>query len=184
MSTMARAATLCVLWAASAGAADPYSVREAIPETGTNIARPAVYWPIPVSKSYEELTAAERRWVRDQYVRMGERDEPPYPRDGMAPILGEVALVQLHERGRGLVHLAVRVDARGEPLGVAVLKTPEPVLAKALSVTLMNTRYKPAMCDGTPCAGDFSFQYDLQLSRTHNFLADWHPIFWVIPLPR
>jgi hypothetical protein len=184
MSTMARAATLCVLWAASAGAADTYSVREAVPETGSNIARPAVYWPVPVSKTYAELSPEERRLVREQYVRLGDRDEPPYPREGMAPILNEVALVQLKERGTGLLHLAVRVDAQGVPQGVAVLKTPEPLVAKALSVTLMQARYKPALCDGTPCAGDFSFAYDLQLARTHNFLADWHPIFWVSPLPR
>ena len=44
----------------------------------------------------------------------------------------------------------------------------------------MKTRYKPALCDGTPCAGDFSFRYDLRLATPHNFLADWHPVFWMV----
>jgi len=182
MSTMARAATLCVLWAASASAADRYAVREDVPETGSNIIRATVYWPVPVNKTYAELNGEEQRIVRDEYVRLGARDEPPYPRDGMAPILADVARIQTRNLGTGLLHLAVRVDARGEPQGVAVLASPGMAIDHAAAFALMNARYKPALCDGAPCAGDFSFRYQLQTPR--NFLVAWHPVFWLVPQMR
>jgi hypothetical protein len=179
MSTMARAAALCVLWAASAGAADRYAVREDVPETGSNILKATVHWPVPVNKTYAELTSDEQRMVRDQYVTLGARDEPPYPRDGMVPILNDVARIQSHNLGTGLLHLAVHVDARGEPQGVLVLASPGKPIDHAAAYALMHMRYKPALCDGTPCAGDFSFRYRLETPR--NFLVDWHPVFWMVP---
>jgi hypothetical protein len=179
---MARAATLSLLWAASVGAADLYPVREDRPETGSSIMKATVHWPVPVGKTYAELTGEERGIVRSAYVQMGARDEPPYPRDGMAPILADVARIQAHNLGVGLLHLAVHVDARGEPQGVAVLASPGAAIDHAAAYALMHTHYKPALCDGAPCAGDFSFHYKLETPR--NFLVDWHPVFWMVPIPR
>ena len=179
MKTMARVGMLSILWAASAGAADLYAVREDVPETGSNIVKATVYWPVPVNKRYAELTGEEQRIVRDEYV-LGARDEPPYPRDGMGPILADVARIQARNLGTGLLHLAVRVDARGEPQGVTVLSSPDKGIDHGAAFALMHTRYKPALCDGAPCAGDFSFRYRLEPPR--NFLVNWHPIFWVMPI--
>jgi hypothetical protein len=183
MSAMARVGMLSVLWVASAGAADLYALREEVPETGSNIAKATVYWQVPVNKRYEELSAGEQQLVRDEYVRLGTRDEPPYPRDGMTPILTDVARIQARNLGTGLLHLAVRVDARGEPQGVAVLKSPERAIDHAVAYALMNARYKPAMCDGAPCAGDYSFKYNFE-HHTRNFIVDWHPNLWIAPLKR
>jgi hypothetical protein len=182
MKTMAMAAMLSLLWAASAGAVDKYSVREEAPETGSNIIRATVSWPVPVKKTYAQLDSEEQRIVREEYVRLGPRDEPPYPRDGMEPILADVARIQARNLGTGLLHLAVRVDARGEPQGVVVLASPGMPIDHAAAFALMHTRYKPALCDGAPCAGDFSFRYQLQAPR--NFLVGWHPVFWLVPQMR
>lgn len=185
MRTMARVGMLSILCSgAAAMAADTYVIREDVPETGSNIAKPAVTWPIPVNKRYEELTGDELRIVRDDYVSLGARDEPPYPRDGMTPILAEVARIQKRGMGTGLLHLAVRVDARGEPQGVAILKSPDPAVAHAVAYSLMNTRYRPARCDGAPCASDFSFKYRLENAYGRNFIVDWNPVLWMAPLKR
>jgi hypothetical protein len=158
-----------------------YTVREEAPETGSNIIRATVRWPVPVNKTYAQLSSEEQKTVRDEYV-LGARDEPPYPQDGMGPLLNDVARIQTRNLGAGLLHLAVRVDARGEPQGVAVLASPTPAIDHAAAFALMHTRYKPALCDGVPCAGDFSFRYRLQTPR--NFLVDWHPVFWLVPQMR
>ncbi len=184
MKKMALAGMLSLLWAASAFAADPYAVREDIPETGSNIQKSKVLWRVPVEKRYAELSSDEARIVREEYVTMGARDEPPYPRDGMTGILNEVARVQRANRGSGLLHLAVRVDARGEPLGTAVLATPDNAVAHGVALALMKERYKPALCEGAPCAGDYSFKYRLPQAYTHNFIADWHTSMWMVPLKR
>lgn len=180
MSARTTIGMLSVLWAASAGAAELYALREDIPETGSNIAKPAVYWNVPMDRRYDELTAAQQQLVRDAYVRLGARDEPPYPRDGMTPILAQVARIQARNLGTGLAHLAVRVDARGEPIGVAVLKSPDDTVSRAVAHALMGARYKPAMCDGAPCAGDYSFKYTFE-NRSRNFIVDWNPVLWMAP---
>ena len=182
MKTMAKAGMLSLMWAASAMAADVYSVREEVPETGSNIIKATVRWPVPVNKTYAQLNSEEQRIVRDEYDRLGVRDEPPYPRDGMAPILADVARIQTRNLGSGLLHLAVRVDARGEPQGVVVLASPDMAIDHAAAFALMHARYKPALCDGAPCAGDFSFRYRLETPR--NFLVGWHPVFWLVPQQR
>ena len=183
MRTMARVGMLSILWAASVGAADLYAIRD-VPETGSNIPKAAVSWPIPINKRYEDLNDDEQRFVRNDYVRLGARDEPPYPRDGVTPILGEVARIQAKGLGSGLLHLAVRVDARGEPQGVAVLRTPDNAIAHGVAYLLLHTRYKPAKCDGAPCAGDFSFKYNFESAHKRNFIVDWNPVLWMAPLKR
>ena len=184
MKTMAMAGMLSLLWATSAGAADPYAVREDVPETGSNIQKVTVLWRVPVEKQYHELSGDEVKLVHDDYERLGARDEPPYPRDGMTPILTELARIQRANRGTGMLHLAVRVDARGEPQGVAVLRSPDEAVAHGVAFTLMKTHYKPAKCDGAPCAGDYSFKYKLAPAYTHSFIVDWHTSLWMAPLKR
>ena len=154
--TMAVAGLLSLLWAAPAGAVDPYAVREDVPETGSNIQKATVHWRVPVDKQYHELSGDEVRLVHDDYERLGARDEPPYPRDGMTPILTELARLQRANRGTGMLHLAVRVDAR----------------------------YKPAKCDGAACAADYSFKYRLAPAYTHNLIVDWNTVLWMAPLKR
>ncbi|MGZ5666324.1 MAG: hypothetical protein ACXWHB_01735 [Usitatibacter sp.] len=160
------AALLSLLWASSALAEDVYTIQGEFLDTGSNIPRVAVAWPVPINKSYAELTPDQKAKVRDDYVKMGARDEPPYPRDGMMPILREIVRIQNNSEHAGMMHLAVHVDATGQPHGVAVLQSPEEPATKAVTFLLMHTTYKPAICDGAPCAGDYSFKYETQRSHS------------------
>lgn len=167
MRATARVAVLLsMLWASSALAEDVYAIHREFLDTGSNIPRVAVAWPVPMNRTYAELTADQKAKVRDDYVKMGARDEPAYPRDGLMPILREVARIQNGSEHPGMMHLAVHVDANGQPTGVAVLKSPEEAATTAVSFVLMHTAYKPALCDGAPCASDYSFKYDLQRSHS------------------
>jgi hypothetical protein len=165
-----------LLWAASAAAKDQYVIHEERPETGSNISKVALTWPVPIERRYGELTGDEQRIVRAAYIRLAADDEPAYPRDGMAAILGEAARIGSQSTDKGWVHLAVRVDATGQPRGVAVLTSPNERVARAVSYVLMNSAYKPALCGGKACESDFSFRYDIPQPR--NFLVDWNHTHW------
>ena len=182
MGPVARAGMLAaVVGVTSAVAADMYALRAEHPETGSNIARLVSTWPVPVEARYEDLTPEQKRVVRADYVTLGPNDEPAYPRYGMASILREVAKVdtQLNPvTNKGVLHLAVRVDANGQPRGVGVLKTPDEKLARAISLALMQAEYKPATCSGRPCDSDYSFRYDFRYDKPRNFLVEWPPSFW------
>jgi hypothetical protein len=179
MRTMERVgAALSLALAGAAVAADRYALREDVAPTGTNIVRAAVVWPVPINRSYEELTGEQKNLVRDEYVKLGARDEPPYPLEGMTPILRELAKVSAQDFDSGLLHLAVRVDANGHPLGVAVLASPNRNMEEAMGLALLDATYKAAKCDGKPCEGDFSFKYRFELERHHTARTYWNPAMW------
>ena len=120
-----------LLFAVSAMAAERLVLREEMPETGTNLSRIALTWPVPIDARYGELSDSQKAIVRADYEKLGPRDEPAYPAQGMAPLLKDLArtrnsyLVQ-----DGMIHIAVRVDSSGHPLGVGVLQAPNEVLAR------------------------------------------------------
>jgi len=173
----------CVLAAGLLGslgaiANDQYVLREDVPETGSNIHRAALLWPVPPSAKYDELSADQKRLVRADYVNLAANDEPPYPAYGMVPVLRDVAKMRASHLSEGLIHIAVRVSASGEPQGVAVLASPDEHLARAVAFSLMHTQFKPATCAGRPCDGDYSFRYDFRHSYPSNFVVGWHPVMW------
>jgi hypothetical protein len=179
MRTMARVgAALALSMATAAVAADQYALREDAPVIGTNIVRAAVVWPVPINRRYEELSSEQRHIVRDDYVTLASGDEPPYPAEGMAAVLREVAKIQSQEMASGLLHLAVRVDASGHPRGIAVLASPSQAIEQSVAIALLDAAYKPGKCDGKPCDSDFSFKYRFELDRHHTSRAYWNPVMW------
>jgi hypothetical protein len=187
MGIVSKAAMLAALGCitGAAVAKDMYVLRDEHPETGSNINRYVLMWPVPPEARYEELTPDQQRMVKAEYVTLGASDEPAYPAYGMAPLLREVLkLTKSNAVPDGLVHLAVRVDASGQPRGIGVLSSPETGLTRAIGFALMQTRFKPARCGGNPCDSDYAFSYRFERQNPRNFLVhDWAPVFWLAPLP-
>ncbi|HEX4779386.1 MAG TPA: hypothetical protein VH301_01450 [Usitatibacter sp.] len=177
LAQWAVAATL--LGSMGAVAADQYELRQDVPETGSNIPRVALLWPVPVDATYAELSPAQKQAVRDDYVRLAGDDEPAYPLHGMTMVLREIAKMRTsYVPNTGVIHVAVRVDSTGRPRGVAVLTSPDEHLSRAVAFTLMHTSYKPATCAGRPCDSDYSFRYDFQRSHPSTFVVGWPPVLW------
>ena len=164
--------------AITASAADMYALRDDQPETGSNIYRTLVTWPVPIDARYEELTAQQKALVRADYVQLAADDEPPYPAYGLTGPLREIGNLRRAWVDGGVIHVAIRVDAEGRPLGAAVLKAPDEKVAKAVTFTLMHTRYKPARCHGAPCEADYSFRYSMMQRNPQQFIVDWNPVLW------
>lgn len=160
-------------------AKDQYALRADVPETGSNISRTALLWPVPVEATYDELSPAQKEVVRSDYVNLAPGDEPAYPAYGMVPVLRDIAKMRAsYIPNTGVIHLGVRVDSRGHAQGVAVLATPDELLARAVAFTLMHATYKPAKCAGRPCDSDYSFRYDFQRSHRSNPIVGWAPMMW------
>ena len=164
----------------AAAAKDPYALWEDVPETGSNIARASLMWPVPPGASYDELTPDQKQTVRSEYLKLGANDEPPYPYYGPGGVLRDVARMRRSNIPMtGKMHFAVGVDSAGNPYGVAVLASPDTQLSKAMAFALMHTRYKPAKCDGRPCAGEYSFYYDFSRSYpTGMVVTEWPYVLW------
>jgi hypothetical protein len=151
-------APACSVALAQDAAAKPgFSMKEDYPRTGTNIRRSTMSGgALPFDKSYAELSPEQQRMLKSRYEQMEEGDEPPYPVDGMGPLLQALSKANQAARGGlGVLSLEVMVDATGTPTKVEVLESPDAKLSQYAAHIAMLTRFKPALCKGTPCAMGF-----------------------------
>lgn len=155
---LATLALPCCLAAAQDAAPKPgFSLKEDTPRTGSNIKRDTVWGgALPYDKAYAELTPEEQRTFKARYMEMAEGDEPPFPVDGLGPLLGAISKAnQAARAGFGRLEMDVFVDETGTPSKVDVIQSPDARLAKHAATIAMLTKFKPALCKGTPCAMGF-----------------------------
>ena len=168
----ALAATV-LLAAAPALAQDSYGIFEDQPAVGSTIKRRLISWPVPINRTYAELSPEHREVVRKAYPDLAPSDEPPYPARGMEPLLREIAVVQKSQVGEGPVKITVKIDEKGEAQSVASLASPNRTITQLVAFALMREKYKPGTCGGRPCARDFVFEHafgrDMRGAPSENF---------------
>lgn len=114
-----------------------------------------------MNRRYHELTDAERQVVNEFYEDVAPGDEPPFPADGLKPIIQAVYKAQRKLQVEGELKLIVSVDANGQATEVAALASPSPEMTKFASMVLLLTKFKPAVCGQKPCAMQFPFNFSL-----------------------
>ena len=119
-------------------------------------------WVLPFDKPYAALTKDQQTMVRSQYEQMSESDEPPYPIDGLGSIYDPVARAQQRLLVKGQFYAMVEVDAIGQPTAVAIHRTPSAKVSKFVAAIILATKFKPALCDGTPCSMGFPVRVEFQ----------------------
>lgn len=140
-----------------------YSIKQDRPDAGSHILRETVNSDLPPDKPYGELTAEQQRAVKSQYEKMGPDDEPPYPLKGPQGLYKAMVVGQNKRLARGTLSLVVNVDSRGEAESVAVLSSPDPDLTQFAARLLIQAKYKPARCNGAPCAMQYPFRINLDV---------------------
>lgn len=142
----------------------PFHLKHETPDPGSAVVRTGAWsQDIPFDRAYADLTPGQRDAVRGWYEAMGPRDEPPFPVGGMKPL--ELRILRAHNRLRavGELFLTARVEADGRVSEVRVIKTPDPDMSKAVTAALMETPFKPALCDGKPCAMEFPLKQNFRV---------------------
>jgi hypothetical protein len=134
-----------------------FSIKEEAPRTGSNLKRNEVWGSsLPYDKTYAELTPDQQRMLRGRYVQMSEGDEPPFPVDGIGPLYKAIGKAAEAAGGvLGKLELDVHVDASGTATRVEVLRSPDAKLSRYAGHIAMLTKFKPALCNGKPCAMGF-----------------------------
>lgn len=152
---------------AQAGAADAPTQRALRDSTSTtgSIIRKQVGWnnKIPLNKTYAQLTPEQKGYFHAMYESIPPGDEPPFPLQGMKPIVSAILKGQAQRVARGELRMAVTVGADGKGQKVEVYGgVDDPELLKFAATVLLMTRYKPAVCSGQPCTMQFPFNLQLQ----------------------
>lgn len=144
--------------------ATEYVVKQNAPSPGTNFRRDVVKAGfIPLDKTYAELSPAQKAAVKAQYDNMKDADEPPFPEHGLLPLYQAVA--NLHEKldfkYKGVVSIYISIDSKGNATAVSVGKSPDPEVTQDVAQLLVMEKFKPAICNGAPCAQVFPFRAEL-----------------------
>jgi hypothetical protein len=101
---------------------------------------------------WEDMTESERRIIKADYPALEEGDEPPYPINGMRPLIaGMVKVGYVDFSFMGQMHMNVLVGADGKPISATTVGKLPPDVAQYLGSVLMITTFKPAVCHGKPC---------------------------------
>jgi hypothetical protein len=133
--------------------------------TGSRIRRELAHSnTLPLNKRYEQFTPEEKAALAAEYESMGEGDEPPFPRDGLEPILRAIEKANRRIGASGQMALLVEVNAQGRAVSVSSLtKFADPQMLRFVAEVLMLTSYKPALCKGLPCRMEFPFRASFRI---------------------
>ena len=141
-----------------------FTIRERNAHTGSNI-RKDLLWgsSIPINRTYGQLTPEQKAVVHALYERIEPGDEPPFPADGLKPILEAIRKGQSKLLVTGTLTLAADVDSSGDVTKVEVYDNPDPILTKFAASVLMITKFKPAICKGVPCRMQYPFSFVMRV---------------------
>jgi len=133
--------------------------------------------PLPLGKSYHELTAAQQQVARAYYKNLDENDRPPYPKYGVRLpyilLMDHSRFFQYRNFGLGNEStfdspfnpiregnaLAIAtISKTGDVESVKVLKSTSKNQAKYLEEILHQTEFDPGLCAGEPCQSEYRFQ--------------------------
>ena len=133
-------------------------------DTGT-ILRKDLKWTsrIPLDKTYDQFTPAEKEELRDMYEHLPKYEEPPFPAEGMAPIFEALRKAQRILQAKGELNMVVTVGSDGQARKVEDLGGVHNIqMTEIAQQVLLLTTYKPGMCSGIPCTMVFPFKLKLK----------------------
>jgi len=145
--------------------APQFELKESTARTGSMIRRD-VAWStaLPINRTYKELSESERAELRSNYEAMAATDEPPFPANGLKPIIVAIQKAQTRVMARGELRLIVTVGSDGKAKEVSAYGTvDDPKMTKFAASVLMVTQYKAAVCGGIRCTMQFPFHLKLRV---------------------
>lgn len=111
----------------------------------------------PLDRAYKRFTEREKQAFKDFYEPMLPDDEPPFPAEGLKPVIQKLSRLVGLLKIEGEVVLHITINAQGEATGFKVFRATNPQVVEAVAKVFAQTPFKPAVCDGQPCEMDFPF---------------------------
>ena len=132
--------------------------------TGT-ILKQDIRWnsKIPLNKTYGEFTPGEKAELHKMYESLAPGDEPPFPAEGIKPIFTAIKNAQRVLQARGQIDMKVTVGPDGKAIKVEdVGSVAAGKMTELAQQVLLQTTYKPAVCNGQPCTMQYRFTQKLK----------------------
>ena len=148
---------------ASAAASAQYWEQDGDPQLGSKMKTRIPITDYPLDKHYSEFSDEEKTAFRKPYEGMPDTETPPFPAANLMAIhqeIGRLAKERVRNWPRGKMFAIVTVSAEGRAEKVEVYQTPSKEAAQLTTYVLTETVFTPADCNGTPCAGEFLWEWD------------------------
>jgi hypothetical protein len=171
-------AAACAVAAGSAMAQQlPYRITDTI--VGSVIPQDIIRSSAPIEGRYSELTPEQKAAVASDYENLAAGDEPPYPLYGVRHLLAPVVRYVDADRPLGPLTASVVIDSQGKPGKITVYESSDQVLTRFVASQLAMEEYKPAMCQGQPCAMTYVLRLEFpqrgKLPVTSSSFTDYDP---------
>ena len=141
-----------------------YNIKDRDPPTGSNIRRNITEGSrIPINRTYGEMSPEEKEAVHSYYEKIETGDEPPFPAEGLRPVHDAIAKAQQTLLVTGQLMLVASVGPDGKVTEVKAIGSPSREMVQAAGSIVALTRFKPALCKGTPCKMDFPFLFNFKV---------------------
>jgi hypothetical protein len=121
----------------------------------------------PLEKTYAEFDPAEKRIFRSIYPMLADGDDPPYPSNGAAHVIRLLSKAAEKLSNSGHLELTVLVDSKGKAQSVEIIASPSKALAMVAAKTVIDEKFKPAVCGGQPCAMVFLLSITIEEAGVH-----------------
>lgn len=137
-------------------AAPEYGVKLESAATGSSVRRyNLALSPVPINRSFGELSAEEQQTVRLWFDSLKTSEEPPYPVEGLRPIYAAISKAQQLILTWGKIKARAWIDVAGNVDRIEFFELPDPRLREVVTATLFPMKFKPALCAGRPCEMEF-----------------------------
>lgn len=97
-------------------------------------------------------------------------DEPPFPANGLKPLLKSIQRVQEEKKWEGSFTLVATVSADGDVVDVIQHGLSPPAISAGAAAVLRRTKFKPARCGGQPCAMKFPLPINFRLKQESSII--------------
>lgn len=139
-----------------------YALGDKAAVSGSLIKKSPVWSPsYPLNLRYEQLSSEQKAKLNEHYEHIAEGDEPPYPAEGLKPLVQAIYEIQSKLLVKGTLDLLVDVDENGTATAVSALESPSAEMTKFASYVILLTKFKPAKCGEKGCKMQYPLGFDL-----------------------
>lgn len=110
---------------------------------------------IPLDRGAADLSERERDALRQSFKKHAKGDEPAYLAHPLKELMSDLTDLRPRMSLYETVEVMLVIDETGQVRSTKVLEATSDRLATIVTKSIAAARFKPAQCDGTPCAMKF-----------------------------
>jgi hypothetical protein len=132
------------------------------PRPGTKFKQKLYKSDVPFDTRYSDMSSTLKARVKAPYGGLKDSEHPPFPSEGTQAIYNPLFDANRELLSEGDVLAIAMISATGDVKQVSIYKSPKESIATMINYIISNTKFDPAICDGSPCEMEYLFETRLE----------------------